>query len=302
VDWPGCRAGRSPVSGYENQGNLMTIVIAYNCLKTVTVIADCRVSYEPPYEQVDDCLQKLYQIHDRLILGFAGPLQGAYEVMRLVRENARNYSRRPIADNLQRDVERWIRHRYKELDAQDRKNLAFMIATIEPQREKRSKWYRDGKEASKPQWFPYVPEWKIFALRPSGKRPSELIKEERHLIKVIGVTGENRTAVKDIVQKFYGFASNQPRLQVQALMHFLKLELTRRQVKAVGGLLQSALLSEQGIEWSGYVSENVILELVQGRFVQRNLVTKKTLPLMTIWEWAELKPSPGSLGAFENVD
>lgn len=220
--------------------------------------------------------------------------------MQLVRENAKAYSHRLTADNLQKDVVRWIKYRYRKLDAQHRKNLSFVIATIEPNREKRSKWYRDGKEIPKPKWFPYVPEWSTLVLKPS--RPGELTEEKRPFVKIIGVTGENRAAVKQIVEEHYGFAFEQPELQMQTIMSFLKLELMRRQIKTVGGLFQSALLSEQGIQWLGYAGENVVLEPVQGRFVQRNVITGETLPLMTIWEWAKLRPPPGTFGAFEDPD
>ena len=57
----------------------------------------------PPYEEVNDYLQKLYQIGDRLVLGFSGPLKEAYEVMELVGENMRSYSQ---TSNCQQSTER----------------------------------------------------------------------------------------------------------------------------------------------------------------------------------------------------
>ena len=80
----------------------MTVVIACKFWKALAVIADCRVCYQPPYLEVDDYLQKLYQIGDRLVIGFAGPLEGAHRVMDLVRKNAPSYPKPPIADNLRR--------------------------------------------------------------------------------------------------------------------------------------------------------------------------------------------------------
>lgn len=197
----------------------MTVVIACKFWKAVTVIADCRVSYTPPYEEVDDYLQKLYQIGDRLVLGFSGPLQGAYEVMELVRENMHNYSKPPIASNLQRDVERWIQYKYRELSKVDRKNLSFVLATVEPSREKQSKWYRsDGsgepKPSSKPSWFPYVPEWKTLALKPSPSEPTELGKEEKQFVQIIGVKEEDHKAIEKTLMESYGFAFEQPLLQM----------------------------------------------------------------------------------------
>ncbi len=279
----------------------MTIVIACKFWKTVAVIADCRVSYLPPHKEADDYLQKVYQIGNRLVLGFAGPLQGAYEVMELVRENARNYPRPPVAHNLQADVERWIRHKYRNLNEREREDLSFVVATVEPHREKRSKWFSsDGKEKSKPVWFPYVPEWKTLVLRPSQSRPGELVKEESPFAKIIGVQGEIREAVEQVLMRHYGFTPNQPMLQMQAIMGFIKFELMWRQVETVGGLFQCAMLNENGIQWLGSGGENVVLELAQGRFVQRNTVTGETLPLMTIWEWAKNQPAPGSFGTFED--
>jgi hypothetical protein len=283
----------------------MTVVIACRFWKAVTVIADCRVSYMPPYEEVDDCLQKLYQIGDRLVLGFSGPLQGAYEVMELVRENMRSYSKPPVASNLQRDVERWIQHKYRKLNEVDRKNLSFVLATVEPSREKQSKWYSsDGsgepKPSSKPSWFPYVPEWKTLALKPSPSEPMELVRVGGQFAQIIGVKEEDRKAIEKTLMDSYRFAFKQPLPQMQVIMGFLKFRLMTEGVRRVGGLFQCALLSEKGIQWLGYVGTNVVLEPSEGRFVQRNTLTGQMLPLMTIWEWAESRPAPGSLGSFED--
>jgi len=57
----------------------MTVVIAASSGKQSQSSLTVEFSYMPPYEEVDDYLQKLYQIGDRLILGFSGPLK---ELMR----------------------------------------------------------------------------------------------------------------------------------------------------------------------------------------------------------------------------
>jgi hypothetical protein len=256
---------------------------------------------------VDDYLQKLYQIGDRLVMGFSGPLQGAYKVMELVRENARSYSKPTTADNLQRDVERWVRHRYRELDEPERTTLSFVLATVEPTREKQAKWFSsDGKgniePSSKPSWFPFVPEWNTIALRPSQSKPGELVREERRFAKVIGLQKEDRKAIEETLMETSGFTFKQPALQMQAILGFLKAKLMERQVEGVGGLFQGALLTENGIEWVGYAGKDVVLQFAEGRFVQRNTQTGQALPLMTIWEWAGSRPAPGSLGAFEDSD
>lgn len=283
----------------------MTLIVACRFWKAVAVIADCRVSYAPPYEEVDDCLQKLYQIDDRLVLGFAGPLEGAQKIMKLVRRNTQGYSKPPIADNLQRDVERWIRRRYRELPEPHRENLSFVLATVEPGREKRSRWFwSDGQgnvePSSKPSWFPYVPEWKTIALKPIASKPGELRREEKQLAKIIGVSGKDRKTVERTISECYGFAFKWPDRQIQVVLGFLMSRLMTSQVATIGGLFQCALLSEKGIQWLGYVGEEVVLEFAGGRFVQRNALTGQTLRLMTIWEWGESRPAPGSFGSFED--
>jgi hypothetical protein len=281
----------------------MTLIVALKYWKTVAVIADCRVSYEPPYDEVDDYLQKIYQIGDRVVMGFSGPLQGAYEVMDLVRVNVRRYSSSPVADKLRQDLEGWIRCKYRALDAADRKRLSFMIATVEPKREKHSRWISpNGQEKEKPSWFPYVPEWSILILKPSTSRPGELDREQETFVKIIGIAEENRKAVEKVLMDTYGFSFKQPKLQMMVVMGFLKAEVIKRKIRRVGGLFQCALLNEKGIQWLGYAGQNVVLELKQGRFVQTNIRTGETIPLMTIWEWAEKKPAPGSFGSFEDLD
>jgi hypothetical protein len=278
----------------------MTVVIAHKFWKTVAVIADCRVSYLPPYDHKDDCLQKIYQVSSRLVLGFSGPLSGAHKVLGLVKENASNYPHPPVAYNLQKDVERWIRYEYRHLDEIERKDLSFMVATIEPHRERRAKYFKDGKEIPKPTWFPYVPEWSTLALIPSTSDPRELVSERKRLPKIIGLRREHRRAAEEVLMKFYGFASHQPTVQMQVVMNALKFELMARQLKEVGGLFQCALLNEQGVQWLGYSAPNVILQPEKGRFVQRNIITGQMLPLMSIWEWAEKRPAPGTFGTFED--
>jgi hypothetical protein len=285
----------------------MTVVIACQLFPAIAVVADCRVSYPPPYEEVDDCLQKLYQIEDRLVMGFAGPLKGAYKIMALVRDNVQSYSKPPIADNLQRDAERWIRHKYREIDEPDRKGLSFILATVEPRREQPGNWFLldehgNLKPSSRPSWWPFLPEWKIIALRPSQSEPTKLVREEGLFAKIIGVNDENRKIIEEVLVEIYQSASEQPALQMLRLLDILQSKVMARQIKRVGGLLQGALLSENGIEWFSYVGDNVALEFVKDRFVQRNTQTGQTLPLMTIWEWEESQPAPGSFGGFEDPD
>ena len=288
----------------------MSVVVACRFLKAISIFADCRVSYGKA-NPVDDNLQKLYQIDKRMVLGFAGPLSGAYQVMEIVRKNLRIYPRRPVAINLLTDMERWIRHQYREIQrSEDRKNLSFILATVEPRREALSKWRSsDRKEIPKPKWFPYVPELRVIALRPSKSRPEELVKEEKgkNICKIIGVQPEVRNAVQEQIEKLYGFAFKQPKLQAQAIVNTLMIMFMERNIRTVGGLFQCAVLSTDGIQWQTYNLPsnvgNVTLDIVDGRYIQRDNVTGRTVPLRTIWGWWQERQAgslPGNSGVFED--
>ncbi len=290
----------------------MTVVIACRFVKHIAVFADCRVSYEHT-NSVDDNLQKIYQIGKRMVLGFSGPLQGAYRVMQAVRRNAGAYSKRPVASNLQTDVERWIRHEYREIEQPEhRKGLSFMLVTVEPRREARSTHKRrlsDGTEIEipKPKCFPSAPELSTLVLKPSQSRPGELVKEGKGLFKIIGVQDEVRNAIQRTLEGSYGFAFKQPTLQAQAVVDWLMVTLMESGVIEVGGLFQCALLGANGIQWLRYGLPShygeVALDMVEGRYVQRDSVTGRTVPLRTIWEWCEEWGGthlPGDSGIFED--
>ena len=284
----------------------MTVVVACWFLKSVAVIADCRVSYVPT-GVVDDNLQKIYQIGERAVLGFSGPLPGAYQVVELVRRNMRGYSKRPVASNLRMDVERWIRYEYRKIrPPENRKNLGFLLATVEPRRKARSRWVTpEGKERPEPRGFPWRPEFHMLVLKPSQSRPGELVKEEKGLIKILGIRDEEHcSAIEGAVQSLYDMASRYPREGARMVANALQSVLMKRQVPWVGGLFQCALLSAKGIEWLGHGFGDVALDFANGRYVQRNTSTGRAVPLRAIWEWWEgLQASRlGGVGAFEDPD
>lgn len=286
----------------------MTVVIACRFLKSVSVIADCRVS-DGGRTEADDNLQKIYPLDNRMVVGFSGPLAGAYQVLDAIRRNRRAYSKRPVATNLLTDVERWIRHEYREIkQPKNRKGLSFILAAVEPRREARSRWRTSqGEEKPKPKWFPYVPELRVLALKPSQSKPNELVKQERGMCKIIGVPVEIRNAIQDRIESMYSFAFRQPKLQARAIVDALMLTLMESQVNSVGGLFQCAILSADGIEWLTYRLRSdlgdVALDIVEGQYIQRDNVTGRTVPLMTIWQWWkewQANRQPGRFGVFED--
>ena len=286
----------------------MTIVVASRFLKTVVIVADCRVSYQG-MKEVDDNLQKIYQIDKRMVLGFSGPLAGAYQVMEAIRRNLSKYSKRPIASNLRADVQRWIKHEYQAItQPKDRENLSFVLATVEPRREVRATWRTiEGKEIPKPKWFPFIPELYILTLKPAPGEPDKLTSVETGIWHIIGASDEAQDAVRVTVEKLFDFASWQPNLQAQAIVNALMATLMEKQIVSVGGLFQGALLSVDGIQWVTYGLPSrfgdVTLDIVDGHYIQLDNVTGKEVPLETIWDWRQKwRPAhlPGNSGVFED--
>jgi len=268
----------------------MTVVVAYRFLKNIAVFADCRVSFESK-NPVYDNLQKIYPVDKRMVLGFSGPLLGAYKVIEAIGRNMRAYSKRPVASNLQRDVERWIRHEYREIEREDKKDLSFILATVEPHRETRSKWRTpEGREIPKPGWFPYIPELRMLALKPSKSKPDELIKYEKSPCQIIGIQDpETQNAIRERLDRLFSFASKYPKLQARVVADALTIICMERQIITVGGLFQTVLLSVSGVKWLSYSSPgnqgSVALDIANGKYIQRDNITRREVPLKPIWEW-----------------
>jgi hypothetical protein len=127
------------------------------------------------------------------------------------------------------------------------------------------------------------------------------------MCKIIGVQNEIQEAIQDRLMELFGFEFKHPKLQAQVIVNTLMYDLMKRKVISVGGLFQCAILSEKGIEWLSYGLPSdygdVSLVIDNGQYLQRDNVTGKVVPLMTIWQWQEewqKKPLPGRFGIFED--
>jgi hypothetical protein len=118
---------------------------------------------------------------------------------------------------------------------------------------------------------------------------------------MIGVQSkETKKDIMALLMKHFGGLVTDFRSHLPMLFLHLNYELMSKGILTVGGLPQCAALTDQGVFWSGYAGVDVILEVREGRFVQRNLSTGKEMPLMTIWEWAQRRPVSGTFDIFED--
>jgi hypothetical protein len=280
----------------------MTVIAAIPFFRHLVVIADSRVSDENIPGEAGDFLQKLYPIGNvsfglRVVIGFSGPLEGAYEVLEGVRKKARAYSKPAVAANLLKDIVRWIQFDYQIVKPQNRKRLSFLLAAVEPSRD---------RSVRKPDWIPFLPTFSTLTLKPSNSEPTKLVVESRNIIKAIGVHNEEfLDELKDRMNKYYDLQFKYPEIGMQVVVNDLILYFMQRQDKynKVGGLFQCANLSVEGVKWLSYGSiGDIVMKFENGRYIQHNKITGKTIPLMTINEWGKCwpRPKPGSFGLFEN--
>lgn len=260
----------------------MTVVLTNHFLSGVAIIADCRVSYGTGFP-VHDGLQKLYPIGKHTVLGFSGPLAGACQVIEAIRKHRSRQSER-VAAAILLDVERWIRHAYRNIrSAGERKNLSFLLASVEPNKVTR---FAPGIKAKFN--LPDIPRCKTFALVPSPGDPSELVKQQRYNVKVIGVkedaVGPIRVALTDrFVNQFHS-----PRGEEVIRGSLEALRIARdNHPETVGGLFQCAILDAEGVGWADYEVGEIALKTEAGRYVQHNKITGEKKPLLTVWEWRE---------------
>jgi hypothetical protein len=281
----------------------MTVIVAFRSLAHILVVSDCRVSYIEN-DLGDDNLQKIYQIGHKFIVGFCGPLSGAYEVMNQIADNLQNYKKELTAGNLHSDVVRWIRFRYQKIQKPEkRKNLSFLLASVEPKREQPARFVsKTGEKLPKPSWASSIPDLKIVSLRPSSSNPQELVLNYEGLC-VMGVSNQAKDTIQSTVLHMHHFAPQNLAAQSLAITSSLMDAVEKEGLEKVGGLFQAVILNSEGIRWLTYDMGDVSLSVEVGNFVQVDDLSGKRIPIITIWEWWEhwgKRKKPGDVGAFRD--
>jgi hypothetical protein len=268
----------------------MTIVVALPLFHKVIVVADSRVSWEGRSEK-DDILQKIYQVGDRMIIGFSGPPDGAYPIFKAIGENEKTYS----GTNLFRDVEGWIRREYRRVEAKYQRYLSFVLVQVKRQTLNINKFPPD------------MLKYQIIMLEPNRSKPGEL-QCRRDRFPVIGSGGQELNAIRNIFQEFYSFVDvsfqfRNSHIHAWAIVDELIRHFMAKKPDTVGGLFQCATLNAEGIQWLSYGSAGgVSLEFTDGRYFIVRKDAQEKVKLMTVIEWGEIspRPTPGGIGVFED--
>lgn len=263
----------------------MTLVLGYHFLSGIVVVADCRASYADG--NVYDNLQKLYQVGDYTVLGFAGPLAGAAQVLEDIRRRRAEPSKRSTAVHAD-ELERWIRGRYRRVAEKDRRNLSFLVASVAP-------WKARRFQLRTRIALPDIPDLSCFCLRPSRSRPGELVRDQWNDIKILGVREELHREIRGTLLDTFPDCFLRPRGEAifrgtRALMRALA-----ERDPAVGGLMQCAVLDANGVGWPDYDFGDIALQSREGRYVQVDKRTGQAVELLAVWEWLARRDfGPGS--------
>lgn len=262
----------------------MTVIIAFNYHSSLSVIADCRVTY-PGSKSIDN-LQKLYQFGDYVVLGFSGPLKGAYQVIEEIKKNIKKIPNKRKAIDTQRLI-RCIKYGFKSIPSpHDKKDLSFIVATVQP-------WYRRSiglkiKSTNKLISTFESPRFETLILHPSSTCRDRLEEDKSGDIKIIGVSLKDQLKIKELLrEKIPRLLMDTTKSEIIYALRELMLKLKSEGLLSVGGLFQCARLGTEGISWADYDLGKIALKTIERRYVQVNKETGEEKPLLTIWEWAD---------------
>ncbi len=275
----------------------MTIVLGARFLTETLVIADSRISYGENSVLADDILQKLYPIGGREmgflgVIGFSGPLEGAYHVLTAVRQMMRRYNKRQVVSSVMDDLVRYIRRAYTGLNPPLRNG--FLIAGVEPSR---------NLAATGPKWLPYMPQVMIWTLLPSDSKPGTLQLEKRGLVRTIGIRSpEFLTKLQEQVMQQWDTQYKYPEAGTRMLLDDLMLEFLLTDSRTVGGLFQCASLTRNGLRMYSYAgTSGLSLLWKNGRYFLTDEKNGIEQPLLNIFEWGE-KQQDWRAGQFGTIE
>jgi len=268
----------------------MTVVVGFNWLSEMVMIADTRVSWPHGTLPPQDNLIKLYTFRDHqgkaAVLGFSGKICAAKAVLVYLKQRVfPNYGRPFIMATLKDNLQGWIeRVVTTKLTPEARAELKFVLCGAEPSRH--PPVARNGKVVG----FLSVPELHLY--RYVIAKNSGRVMVSRNC--GFAIIGSGQQLEKEIHQKVnqtirFGFASPQLHWARAALISdVIALMFRDRPSDKVGGPFQTIRVTANGISehytWPPVGgSANVQVQRVGGRLTIRNRESGETYDLYPIW-------------------
>ena len=260
----------------------MTAILAIDFMYQIVVLADCRVSWDPPGFKPQDNLQKIYPVGPTGVFGFSGPVEAAKAV---VTGFVASVAGKPLprsAAGIVSDISESARISYTQLPQGQRGTLELMYVapdygnvTLETDNVTFARNLMIKMES--PQ-FLLIAQADAVRLGYAKRFPIANIPLNRDNLLGAGLTPERQRlligiAVGAFAPSLASYAPNQ-----------------------VGGLFTIGVATARGVGWWPYGPVGG-LELVieDGRFIQVDHNTDRRIPLRSIVDFDAAKPDAGDL-------
>lgn len=270
----------------------VTVVVGFNCLSEIVMVADTRVSWQDDARPPTDILQKLYAIRRQgkaAVFGFSGNVPAARIVMDyVVRHRLRNYrrARRFVLTRLKDDLRRWIEEVAQDrLQPAERGWLKFMLCGILPSRHPQLK--RNGMIVGS---MPY-PESHIYVYT-VAKDSGKVHVKRQPMFAVIGPDRGTERDLRTKVQPLIRFGFGAPQLhwgRAVLIGEVIASMFKDRQSEIVGGPFQAVRITPEGLE-THYIwppdteHKNVEVRDDGARVIVYNPALKAEYTLYPIWD------------------
>lgn len=260
----------------------MTAILAIDFHYQIIVIADCRVSWDPPTYNPQDNLQKIYPHGPTGIIGFSGSVLAAKAVASYMRDHTLGKPLPPSAADIVSDIRHDARTAYGRLKAANAGKLELMYAA--PDYAKVSLAAPNVTFASNlmikmesPEFLP-VAQADAIRLGYAVQYPMDDLRLNRDNLLNYGLTPEGR------------------RFQVGIAIGAFAPALARYAPTQVGGLFTVGVATATGHHWYPYGPiDGYELAIRDARFVQIDHNTGQEVLLQTILEIDPNKPPRGGI-------
>jgi hypothetical protein len=260
----------------------MTAILAIDFHYQIIVIADCRVSWDPPAYRPQDNLQKIYPHGPTGIIGFSGSVPVAKAIASYMRDHTLGKPLPPSAADIVSDIRRDAKAAYALLKGASAGKLELMYAA--PDYANVSFAAPNATFASNlmiemesPDFLP-VAQADAIRLGYAVQYPMEYIRLNRNNLLNYGLTPEGR------------------KFQVGIAIGTFAPALAKYAPTQVGGLFTVGVATATGHHWYPYGPiDGYELVIRDGRFVQIDHNTGRAAILQTVLEIDPNKPQPGGI-------
>jgi hypothetical protein len=277
----------------------MTVVLGQQFLQGVIIIADCRASWVQNGEIIarQDVAQKVFFLTPHLLIGFAGHIELAGELIRLL---VQRVNERPHFGNIHQfymHAPRFLRHHHKQKGGFKGDDVHFIVGGVDFRRPERCL-----DDMGKIKGFMPFYDRKVFKMESPSFVPIETDPIKKPAVVIgNGMEAFTEEIESDFKKLQFSFALAGSLALSGVTMGGLLYEKVRKVgIDEVGGMMQIAIIENTGwgvVPYKGRSyerSKNDSLDLEtymndRGRIVQKNLLTGEEIELLFPPEVANIK-------------